>query len=108
MAVGFVSGVLTVASACGLPTVFLQTEQGFTTRDLTCFSPAQTLLPDAAFREVSRLLTDPQRYVEARKVALRNASEYYASGANAALDGAFFARLLSNEPVKNAVPDHPR
>jgi hypothetical protein len=106
--VGIWSGALTVASACGLPTIFLQTEQGFRTRDLACFSPAQTLLPDAAFREVSRLLTDSQRYAEAREVALRNGSEYYASGANAVLDGAFFTRLLSDEPVKNAVLDHPQ
>lgn len=104
--VGILSGVLTVASACGLPTIFLQTEKGFTTRDLACFSPAQTLLPEAAFCEVSRLLTEPQSYAEARKVALRNGSEYYASGTNAVLDGAFFTRLLSDESVKNARPRH--
>ncbi len=104
--IGIWSGALTVASACGLPTIFLQTEKGFTTRDLVCFSPGQTLLPDAAFHEVSRLLTEPQSYDEARKVALRNASEYYANGANAMLDGAFFARILADSPVKNAVPQH--
>lgn len=104
--IGILSGVLTVASACGLPTIFLQTEKGFITRDLACFSPAQTLLPDAAFREVGRLLTEPQSYAEASKVALRNASEYYANGANAMLDGAFFARLLSDKPAKNAVLQH--
>ena len=58
--VGIASGVLTVASASGLPTIFLRTEQGFRIRDLECFSPAQTLSPDAAFREVSRLLTDSE------------------------------------------------
>ena len=97
---GIASGVLTVASASGLPTVFLRTEQGFNIRDLECFSPAQTLLPEAAFREVSRLLTDSEAYAEARRVATRNASWYYAGGANAALDGAFFTRLLCNEPMK--------
>jgi hypothetical protein len=106
--VGILSGVLTVASASGLPTIFLQTEHGYRSRDLACFSPAQTLLPDAAFREVSRLLAEPQSYAEARKVALRNGSEYYAGGANAVLDGAFFTRLLSDGPLKNAVPDHPQ
>jgi hypothetical protein len=97
--IGIASGVLTVASASGLPTIFLRTDQGFTIRDLACFSPEQTLLPDAAFRELSRLLTEPQSYAEARKVALRNASEYYANGANAALDGDFFERLLRVDPV---------
>jgi hypothetical protein len=106
--VGIWSGVLTVASACGLPTIFLQTEQGVRTRDLACFSPAQTLLPDAAFREVSRLLTEPQSYAEARKVALRNASEYYACAANAPLDGPFFARLLSDDPRQKAMRKHPQ
>jgi hypothetical protein len=104
--VGIASGVLTVASASGLPTIFLRTEQGFAIRDLECFSPAQTLLPDAAFRQVSRLLTDHETYVDARKVAMRNASEYYAGGVNAALDGAFFTRLLTD--VKNAVQDRAR
>jgi hypothetical protein len=106
--VGIWSGALTVASACGLPTIFLETEQGFRTSDLACFSPEQTLLPDAAIRELNRLLTEPQRYAEARKVALRNAGEYYANGANAALDGDFFSRLLSEEPMKNAEQDRPK
>jgi hypothetical protein len=91
-----------------LPTIFLRTEQGFRIRDLECFSPEQTLLPDAAFREVSRLLTDRECFAETRDVAIRNASEYYAGGANAALDGAFFTRLLSSEPMKNAVQDRLR
>lgn len=92
--VGIFSGVLTVASACGLPTIFLQTEQGFTTGDLACFSPHQTLLPDAAFCEIGKMLTDCQAYAEARTQALRNAREYYANGTNLELSGAFFDRLL--------------
>ena len=99
--VGIWSGALTVASASGLPTIFLQTPQGFQTRDLACFSPEQTLLPDEAFRAVSRLLADSESYAEARKVALRNSSEYYANGANAALDGPFFTSLLNDgEPIR--------
>jgi hypothetical protein len=108
VAIGISSGVLTVASASGLPTIFLRTEHGFTIRDLECFSPEQTLLPDPAFHEVSRLLTDREYFAAARDVAMRNASEYYTSGANAALDGAFFTRLLSSEPMNNAVQDRPR
>jgi hypothetical protein len=103
--VGIASGVLTAASACGLPAIFLRTEQGFKIRDLECFSPEQTLLPDEAFRDIGRLLTDRETYAEARKVAMRNASEYYTNGANAALDGAFFTRLLSNEPMKKVIKD---
>jgi hypothetical protein len=92
--VGIFSGVLTVASACGLPTVFLQTEGGYATSDLACFAPRQTLLPDAAFCEISRILTDRQAYAEARAAALHNAREYYANGTNLDLNGAFFERLL--------------
>ncbi len=94
---GIFSGVLTVASACGLPTYFLQTEQGYTTGDLACFSPRQTLLPDAAFSEISRIMTHRQAYAEAREVALRNGCEYYAGGTNANLDAKFFERLLQIE-----------
>ena len=100
--IGIASGVLTVASASGLPTIFLRTEGGFRIRDLECFSPAQTLMPDAAFHEVSRLLADREAYAEARQVAMHNASEYYANGANANLDGAFFTGLLNNQPRKKA------
>jgi hypothetical protein len=92
--VGIFSGVLTVASACGLPTFFLQTEGGYATGDLTCFSPGQTLLPDAAFCAISKILSDRQAYTEARAEALRNAREYYADGTNLDLTGAFFEPLL--------------
>jgi len=96
--IGICSGALTVASACGLPTVFLQTENGFTTGDLACFSPRQTLLPDAAFCEIGKLLSDRKAYAEARAESLRNAREYYANGTNPEFDGAFFGRLLRTEP----------
>ncbi len=105
--VGISSGVMTVSSASALPSIFLRTEKGYSIRDLECFSPEQTLLPDAAFLEISRLLTDPQRYAEARKVAQRNASRYYENGTNAALDGAFFERLLRIEPANNRRDSHP-
>jgi hypothetical protein len=95
--VGIWSGALTVASACGLPTIFLETEQGFKTADLMCFSPRQTLLPDAAFCEISKMLTDRNAYAEARTEALRNAREYYAGGANLDFSGAFFERLLGSK-----------
>jgi hypothetical protein len=106
--IGISSGVLTVASASGLPTIFMRTEQGFTIRDLECFSPEQTLLPDAAFRQVSMLLTDHDYFTKARNVAMRNASGYYTNGANADLDGPFFTHLLSSEPMKNVQQDRPR
>ena len=64
--VGISSGVLTAASASGLPTIFLRTEQGYSIRDLECFSPEQTLLPDEAFR-VSKLLVHSESYAEARE-----------------------------------------
>jgi hypothetical protein len=97
--VGIFSGALTVASACGLPTVFLETERGYTTGDLACFSPRQTLLPDAAFCEIGKLLSDRQAYAEARTEALRNAREYYANGTSLEFDATFFERLLRTEPV---------
>jgi hypothetical protein len=96
---GIFSGVLTVASACGLPAVFVQTEQGFTTADLACFTPDQTLLPEDAFREIGKMLSDRQSYAKARSQALRNARGYYANGTNLDLSGAFFRRLLQDEPA---------
>lgn len=94
VAIGIFSGVLTVASACGLPTVFLQTEQGYSTGDLDCFSPGQTLLPDAAYRQIAMILSDRKEYDKARALALRNVRDYYANGANVALDASFFERHL--------------
>jgi hypothetical protein len=94
---GIFSGVLTVSSASGLPTIYLQTEQGFETADLACFAKDQTFEPDAAFSEISRILTDRKAYAEARSDALRNAREYYANGTDLDLSGAFFQRLLSAE-----------
>ena len=52
--VGILSGALTTASACGLPTIFLQTEGGYTTGDLECFSPDQTLSPNEAFHQITK------------------------------------------------------
>jgi len=94
---GIFSGVLTVAAACGVPTVFLQTEGGFATSDLDCFSQEQTLLPEKAFVEIAGMLDDRKEYERAREIALRNASEYYEGCKDADLNGEFFARLLSRE-----------
>ncbi len=98
VAVGIFSGVLTVASACGLPAIFLKTEQGYATGDLECFSRGQTLGPDVAFREIKKLLTDPQSYSVARMQALENGREYYSNGRNLDFNAAFFERLLQAEP----------
>lgn len=103
VAVGIFSGALTVASAAGLPTLFLQTEDGYTTGDLSCFSPDQTLLPDAAFCEISRILAVPSEYANARALALRNARQYYDEGKNANLSGAFFEHLLEKR-TKSHLP----
>lgn len=92
--IGIFSGVLSIASACGLPAYFIETEKGYTTGDLACFSPCQTLSPEAAFCEIGRILSDRKAYEEARKEALRNGREYYANGANLDLNGAFFERIL--------------
>jgi len=92
--VGILSGVLTVASASGVPSIFLQTQPGYTTGDLACFSPRQTLLPDAAFCEIAKMLSNRQAYAEAQAAALRNGREYYADGKNLTLDANFFERLL--------------
>jgi hypothetical protein len=98
--VGIFSGVLTVASACGLPTVFLQTANGFSTSDLAPFAAQQMLLPDA-FREISKLLLDRQAYASASAQAMKNASGYYANGTNLEFSGAFFERVLRAAPQQH-------
>jgi hypothetical protein len=75
----------------------LQTEQGFATADLACFSQGQMFKLDAAFSEISKILTDGRAYADARSNALRNAREYYADGTNLDLSGAFFERILRTE-----------
>ena len=52
--VGILSGVLTVASACGLPAIFLETEHGYTTGDLACFSPVKLCCPTPRFAKSGR------------------------------------------------------
>ena len=99
---GIFSGVLTVSSACGLPSFFLQTENGYSTGDLECFSPGQTLLLDQAFCEISKVLSDPDSYAVAQAMALRNAHEYYADGKNLNFSAASFERLLQVEGQSSA------
>lgn len=97
--IGVFSGVLTVAAACGLPTIFLQTKGGYMTGDLECFSPEQTLSHDEAFDESRKNLTDKEHYRRARSIALRNGGEYYANGENLDLTGEFFDHVLSTRPL---------
>jgi hypothetical protein len=99
---GIFSGVLTVSSACGLPSFFLQTENGYSTGDLECFSPGQTLLPDQAFCEISKVLSDHDAYAVVQALALRNAHEYYADGKNLNFSAASFERLLRVEARSSA------
>jgi hypothetical protein len=101
VAVGIFSGALTVASACGLPTIFLQTERGFTTGDLACFSPDQTLAPNEALHQIEKLLTNPHAYAEARTVALHNGREYHANMGHPDFSASFFERLLRNGPMSS-------
>jgi hypothetical protein len=94
---GIFSGVLTISSACGLPTIFLRNEKSYATGDLTCFVRAQTFSSDAAFLEITEILSDRKAYSRAREEALRNAREYYANGSNLNLNGSFFNSLLSTD-----------
>jgi hypothetical protein len=103
VALGIFSGVLTVASACGLPTIFLESELGYKTADLDCFSHGQMLMPDSAFCRISKILSDQYAYREAREEALRNAREYYAGGLNADLNAELFSHLLESGPLTNRV-----
>lgn len=97
--IGVFSGVLTVAAACGLPTIFLHTKDGYMTGDLECFSPEQTLLSDEAFDEAKKCLTDKEHYRRVRGIALKNGGEYYTNGKNLDLTGEFFECVLGSKPV---------
>lgn len=99
IAIGVLSGALTVSSACGLPTIFLQTPGGYTTGDLGCFSPDQTLAPDEAFDQITKLLTDRDAWAGARALALRNGREYYSNADQPDFSGSFFERLLRIGPI---------
>lgn len=61
--------------------------------ELACFSPRQTLLPDAAFCEIGKL---------------RSEREYYANGKKLEFDATFFERHLRTEPVTNWMHHHLR
>jgi len=94
VAIGILSGALTVASASGLPTIFLQTERGYRTGDLACFSPDQTLAPEEALHQIVQFLTNRSAYTDARTVALCNGREYYGNEGCEDFSGPFFERLL--------------
>ncbi len=96
---GIFSGVLTVAAASGLPAVFVQTPDGYTTGDLACFSPGQTLQLEDAYRKLAAILSDRDAYAAAQAESQRNARAYYHEGKTLDLNGAFFERLLAPEPV---------
>jgi hypothetical protein len=98
---GIFSGVLAAASACGLPAIFLETENGYTSGEFACFSPQQTLLPEAAFRRIVELLTDGHAFAKARMEVLKNAREYFANRASIDTSAAFFARLLQPKTAEN-------
>ena len=97
--IGSTSGALTVASACGLPTIYVGTDS-FATGDLECFLQGQSFLPDDASRAINQVLNDPDAYAVARGLSLKNAREYYEKGSNLEMDGAFVDRLL-NESSAN-------
>jgi hypothetical protein len=103
VAIGICSGALTVASACGLPAIFLQTKRGYSTADLACFSPGQTFEPDEALHRIAKLLASRSAYSEARALALHNGLEYYSKGDYLPFSGLFFERLLQDRPasIKN-------
>lgn len=101
-AIGIFSGVLTVASASGLPTYFLKTEDGFMTEDLASFS-TQILLPEDIFQEIKSILSDRGAYAKSQKAALENAREYYTDRANLDFSPNFFSRLLARQTADEAV-----
>ena len=94
--IGIFSGVLTVASASGLPSYFLQTEGGFSTGDFACFQDGQMFMPNDALQQIRSIFRDPNAYADARATALRNGREYYANGTNLQLDATFFSRTISH------------
>jgi hypothetical protein len=95
-AVGIFSGVLTVASASGLPSYFLKTQGGFESGDLACFERDQILAPDEALEQIKKIFQDHDAYLETRTAALRNGRTYYAGGANLALDETFFRAIIEH------------
>jgi hypothetical protein len=102
--VGLTSGVLTVAAASGLPVVFLDTPNAYKTGDQACFSP-ETLMPDAAFREIGKMLREERAYAQAQSQAMRDGAEYYAGGKNFDFSGAFFEKLLHRAPASASAPE---
>lgn len=94
VALGVFSGALTIASGAGLPTFFMVADSGYKTKDLASFEKGQLCMPEAAFDQISRVLTNAQAHAEAGFMALKNARDYYANGANLEMSPAFFERLL--------------
>jgi hypothetical protein len=77
LAIGLFSGALTVAAACGVPTVFVWKEGWFYTPDLACFGDCFAD-PEEALIRVRDVVTDRSAYARWRGMATAAAEKYHA------------------------------
>jgi hypothetical protein len=82
------SGALTVAAACGVPTVFLWKAGWFYTPDLACFEECFVSSEEALHR-VWELMTSSTAYAQWQRFAIAGAEGYYFRRQQADLDSVF-------------------
>jgi hypothetical protein len=85
VAIGLFSGALTVAAACGVPTVFVWKEGWFYTPDLACFGQC-FLSPEEAMDRVWELMTSSTAYAQWQRCAIAGGEGYYSRRQQADLD----------------------
>jgi hypothetical protein len=91
LAIGLFSGALTVAAACGVPTVFVWKEGWFYTPDLACFGDCFAD-PEEALIRVRDVVTDRSAYARWRGMATAAAEKYYAGRRCATVEEALGSR----------------
>jgi hypothetical protein len=87
VAISLFSGALTIAAACGVPSIFLWREGWFYTPDLACFGDCFAC-PEEALRRVGDVVTDRTAYSRWRAVATAAAEKYYSERRCATLEDA--------------------
>jgi hypothetical protein len=94
VSVGLFSGALCSSAASGLPTYFLEVNDGYFTPDLDCFRGGFVLSIELLIEKLYRLITDSVFYMKERENCLAKSSLYYANGQQAKINQEFVQKYI--------------
>ena len=95
VAIGLFSGALVTAAACGVPSMFLWKPGWYYTPDLACFTTDFFVSPESVPGYLSKVLSTPDVYNEARDKAIAVSKQYYHNGETCMFSPEFVESLLT-------------